>query len=74
MEAERRLSASKISGAGAQSFGTGVQMYQLESETTGDFERGMNRDPQNACRPAETGLNRSAQPLATNAANTILSL
>ena len=49
-------------------------MHLLELETTGQFERGMNRSPQNIRQLAETGQNQSAEPLATNAANTILPL
>ena len=44
-------------------------MYLLEPETAGQFERGMNGHARNARQLAETGQNRSGQPLATDAAN-----
>jgi hypothetical protein len=49
-------------------------MHLLEPQTAGQFERGMNRHPQNARRPVGIGLNRSAEPHAPDAADSILSL
>jgi hypothetical protein len=48
-------------------------MHLLELETVGECERGMNRIPHNARRLVETGQKPSDEPLATDAANTILS-
>jgi hypothetical protein len=44
-------------------------MHQLEPETAGEFECGMNGHAQNASRWVETGQNRGGQPLAMDAAN-----
>jgi hypothetical protein len=49
-------------------------MHLLELETTGQFERGMNRSPQNLRRLAETGQNRNDERLSADTANTILPL
>jgi hypothetical protein len=56
-----------------QPAGTGVQKHLLEPETSDQFERDMNRSLQNTRRRAEVRQNRSVAPLATDAANTILS-
>ena len=74
MEAERRLSAGALCGARTQPIGTGVQMHLLELETTGQFERGMNRSPQNIRQLAETGQNQIDERLPSDTANTILPL
>jgi hypothetical protein len=47
-------------------------MHQLELETTGEFERGLNGHARNASRWVETDQNQGGQPLATDAANIIL--
>jgi hypothetical protein len=60
-------------GASGQPIGTGVQKYLLEPETAGQFECGMNLRLQNVRRLVAAGQNPSAEPLATTAANTILS-
>jgi hypothetical protein len=49
-------------------------MHLLELETVGECERGMKRHTQKVGHPAETGQNQRAEPSATVAANTILSL
>ena len=42
-------------GRERQPVGTGVQKHLLEPETAGQFERGMNRNPQNARQRVQTG-------------------
>jgi hypothetical protein len=49
-------------------------MHLLELETTGQFERGMNRSHKNVRQLAETDQNRSAESLPADTANTILPL
>jgi hypothetical protein len=49
-------------------------MYQLESETTGDFERGMKNGVQNARWPVAKGQKQDRRLSATDAAKTILPL
>ncbi len=49
-------------------------MYLLESETAGEFERGLKDHARNASGPVETGQNQSDQPFATGDADTFLLL
>jgi len=74
VEAKRKLSASTVCGPSGQPAGTGVQKYLLEPETAGQFERGMNWSLQNVRRRVEIGQKPSTEPLATDTANTNLSL
>jgi hypothetical protein len=68
VEAQRGLSASAVCGPSRQPAGTGVQKHLLEPQTAGQFERDMNRSPQNVRQLVQTSQNQSAEPLATNAA------
>jgi hypothetical protein len=52
-----------------------LAMISLKGDVTGgEFECGVSDRAQNTRLPVETGQNRSGQPHATDAANTILPL